>query len=350
MKKNRKNWLWLIVALAALGLLIKNVDPDKLKEAVSQMNWSKGLWALLIYFASQTLMAVRWQALLQVQGIRVGLFQTIRLVWMGLFFNNMMPGAVGGDLLKAWYITHHGGENDKVAAITTVFVDRIAGLAGMIAIGLIAERLSTEILMVPFMGHEIPVRYIIWTLMALFVIGSVIILSKRIRKFILPPTALEKLPFGHAIKKADAAVQLYRSHPISITIAVCLTIVIQCMGVAATWQLAWALGLTQITFIQCLSVLPIIWLISAAVPVPGGLGVMEYLFIPFFCRAIIPGVEAGSEMWDAAESQALALAFMNRLMICGASLPGGLVPVLGGHLPPQTEMQNEMEQMEAQEN
>ena len=35
----------------------------------------------------------------------------------------------------------------------------------------------------------------------------------------------------------------------------------------------------------------------------------------------------------AATGQAAALALLNRLMLCVCSLPGALIPILGGHLP-----------------
>jgi len=41
---------------------------------------------------------------------------------------------------------------------------------------------------------------------------------------------------------------------------------------------------------------------------------------------------------------AAALALLNRLMICTASLPGGLVPVFGGHLPKAEQMEAELAQ------
>ena len=41
-----------------------------------------------------------------------------------------MPGAVGGDLLKAWYVTKH--TDRKIAGVLSVFVDRLIGLVALV--------------------------------------------------------------------------------------------------------------------------------------------------------------------------------------------------------------------------
>ena len=151
---------------------------------------------------------------------------------------------------------------------------------------------------------------------------------------------LERLPAAKVLKKIDSAIRIYRSHIPTMFLALVLTGLIQGCSIVAVWMLTQALHLDEVTFIQCLTVLPIVWLISAAVPVPGGLGVMENLFVPFFVMAIDPE----GKMMDAAKGQAAALAILNRLMICFCSLPGMLVPIFGGHLPKAQEIEAEMEE------
>ena len=88
-------------------------------------------------------------------------------------------------------------------------------------------------------------------------------------------------------------------------------------------------------------------MLSAAVPVPGGLGVTENLFRPFFSAAILGASAASAAQVDQAAGQAAALALLYRIMYCACSLPGGLVPVFGGHLPKAQEMQAELEAADA---
>jgi len=79
------------------------------------------------------LSGVRWRILLQAQRITLGIADAVRLVFIGLFFNNIMLGSTGGDVAKAYYITRK--TDRKVEGALTVFVDR---LVGIVALALIA--------------------------------------------------------------------------------------------------------------------------------------------------------------------------------------------------------------------
>ena len=61
--------------------------------------------------------------------------------------------------------------------------------------------------------------------------------------------------------------------------------------IAAIWTFSQLLHLDMIMIVQTLTIMPIIWLISATVPMPGGLGVMKYLFFHFFPKQLIQPLE-----------------------------------------------------------
>ena len=71
--------------------------------------WSSldpSLFALgaLCYFLTVIIAGVRWWWLLRVIGTDVSLFETLRFTWIGVFFNAVMLGSTGGDVIKALYI------------------------------------------------------------------------------------------------------------------------------------------------------------------------------------------------------------------------------------------------------
>ncbi|MDA0842098.1 MAG: lysylphosphatidylglycerol synthase transmembrane domain-containing protein, partial [Planctomycetota bacterium] len=70
--------------------------------------------------------ALRWYLLLKAQGIRISYWNSLRLTFVGIFFNTFMPGGTGGDLVKAYYVWDSGSK--RAAAVTTVFLDRVIGL------------------------------------------------------------------------------------------------------------------------------------------------------------------------------------------------------------------------------
>ena len=68
--------------------------------------------------------------LLAMQGVTISLWESIRLTFLGHFFNFVVPGSVGGDLVKAWYINQHAQHVGVV--LVTIFVDRLMGLFEMV--------------------------------------------------------------------------------------------------------------------------------------------------------------------------------------------------------------------------
>jgi len=340
MKKRLRTLLWLSVAALALTYLAYKTPRDTFQQAMRGIGCSWAVSAVLLYLVAQTLLASRWILLLRVHDVSITLFQAIKLTYLGLFYNNFMPGAVGGDLLKGWYITHHSEKHQRLEAAVTVFVDRLTGLVGMVLVGALASLTAGPEVTIPIRGYPVQVRYLVWMIFLGLVVVSVIFLSRRVRHILLLDQLLDRLPAGRVLKKIDSAIRLYRSHIPTMLLALLLTGIIQGCSIVAIWMMTQALHLEQVEFLHCLTVMPIVWLISAAIPVPGGLGVMENLFVPFFVMAIDP---TGSAAVDA-RGQAAALALLNRLMICVCSLPGALVPVFGGHLPKAQEMEAELEE------
>ena len=333
MSRKAKTFIWLAVALAALLLLAYRTPKHDFHQAIVQVDWFWAVIAVVLYAIAQTGLAPRWVLLLRAQGVNISIFQAVKLTYLGLFYNNMMPGAVGGDLLKGWYITHHSEKDRRLDAAVSVFVDRLVGLVGMIIVGAIASLFVGSDLKIPIAGYLVPVRNLIWLVLVVLVIAAVIFFSRRVRKVLLLSHLLGRLPFAGFLHKIDSSIQTYRRHIGAMLAALLMTAAIQGMAIVAIWMLTQSLGLERVRFVQCLIIIPIVWLVSAAVPVPGGLGVIENLFIPFFSAAINPSDPT------AAIGQAAALALLNRLMLAASSMPGALVPLFGGHLPRVSEME-----------
>lgn len=328
MSKKLKVWLWITLALAALAFLVYRTPKATFAQAIQGMDakWVTG--AIFFYLSAQTLLATRWVFLLRVHGVHISRFQAIKLTYLGLFYNNMMPGSVGGDLLKGWYITQHSGAHQRLEAATTVFVDRLIGLIGMVIVGALAS-----LLIGPGLAyHGVQIRWLIWGLLGMMLLGSIVFFSRHIRRVLGISKLLDKLPFAQVLRQVDLAIRAYRTHVLTIVWALFLTAVIQGMSIVAIWMLTQSLKFDQVRFIQCLVIMPIVWTISAAIPVPGGLGVVENLVTYLFCLVI------NRQHPVEATGQAAALALLIRLLVCLCSMPGALVPILGGHLPKQSEL------------
>ncbi len=131
-------FLFLRIAVVAGGILwgvfwiSKGQRWVNLKHIFLQMNFWIFAVALGIFVFGQILVGLRWWLLLRTQSIFIGFWAAVKLHYLGLFYNNFMPGSVGGDLVRAWYITKH---SDKwFEAALSVFVDRLIGLLSTLII------------------------------------------------------------------------------------------------------------------------------------------------------------------------------------------------------------------------
>ncbi|HEV3440670.1 MAG TPA: lysylphosphatidylglycerol synthase transmembrane domain-containing protein [Gemmata sp.] len=74
---------------------------------------------------------VRWYLLVRALDLPFTIGTAFRLGLVGSFYNAFLPGSVGGDLVKAYYIAH-GQPGRRASAVATVIADRLVGLFGLI--------------------------------------------------------------------------------------------------------------------------------------------------------------------------------------------------------------------------
>ncbi len=134
MKKILATLLQLAVTVGLLIYLFH--DPAKrarMWEALQNADKHWVLIGLLIYSAVEVLGAWRWHLLLKVQGIHLSFWRVLQLFMIGVFFNVFLPGAVGGDVVKIYYLLKET-KGQQAAAFLTVLMDRLLGLIALIGI------------------------------------------------------------------------------------------------------------------------------------------------------------------------------------------------------------------------
>ena len=131
-KKSKNIFLFLRIAVVTAGIIwvivwVSRGDRwDKLTSIFHQMNLGIFAVTLGIFIIGLVIVGFRWWLLLRTQSIFIDLTAAVRLNFLGWFYNNFMPGSLGGDFLRAWYVTKH--TDKKFEAALSVFVDRIIGL------------------------------------------------------------------------------------------------------------------------------------------------------------------------------------------------------------------------------
>ena len=103
--------------------------------------------ALCLFFVNRVLTAVKWNLLLQHNGVKAGLLRLIRIMFESGFIGLAIPSGLGPDIVRLIQIKTHN--HDITAATSSVLADRIlailalAGLSGISTIacmGIIEEK------------------------------------------------------------------------------------------------------------------------------------------------------------------------------------------------------------------
>ena len=125
-----------VLAFSLLGLVIWQ-NKEKIREVFSRPLDLKLLaLALAVYFVAMIGTFVRWYFLVRVIEPRFKFSATVLLGFIGMVFNLVIPGAVGGDLIKAAYLVRM--RIRKTQAVASMVIDRILGLLGLFILAAIA--------------------------------------------------------------------------------------------------------------------------------------------------------------------------------------------------------------------
>lgn len=285
------------------------------------------LLAVLLFAPVPLLASIRLVWMLAIQNVRLRAWDAVKLTFAGNFFNFALPGSTGGDLYKAYYITHY--THHKTEAVTTVFLDRVVGLLGLmlLASAMFAfawNRIEWE----PAYRRSVAAALAaVWGGLALF---SILVFSRRLRHGIGLPRLATMLPASEQLLRIGRATVAMRQHWTLVALSLVITIALQLLVVWSAFLMARAMflkGTAELYFI-CV---PIGFLIQA-IPItpPQAFGVLEYAYVQFFARGALHGVNP--------ESAAVAFALAVRLIQLVWAVPGVLVPLLGAQLPRRDEL------------
>ncbi len=277
--------------------------------------WGWALAAVAVMLLQTPLGAIRWRMLLRVQGLRLSLLDSLRLTYIGWFFSSWMPGATGGDLVKAWYIARE--THRKAEAVTVVFLDRIIGVVSLALMGGLAVLYSLDDPRI-----RIP-QYVIAAIVAGVFVGTMVFYSRRLRRLVRLDALLTRLPAEHTIARVDRALFIYRRHPRIVVKAIAMSWLTQLVGLLATFFVALALG-GHMKFYHVVINMPVVWIGWSLIPVPGGFGVAETLAQQLFGPAVLGGA-AGRMTAPEAATLALAMILGYRVVQTLVSTPGGVL-------------------------
>lgn len=277
--------------------------------------------AFLFFLPAPLLQAVRLVWMLEIQGVGLSRWRAIKLTFAGNFFNFALPGTTGGDLIKAYYIARF--TQHKTEAVTTVFLDRVIGLLGLVILAGAMITIAWD----PRSFGKLATALL--GVVGVLALGGVFVFSRRLRHFIRLPQLAERLPGGEHLLRIGRAMVAIRQHPGLVAAALVNTVVLQAFVLVSSALMGRALGMDA-QFHHYFIYVPIGFLI-AAIPIspPQAFGVLEWAYVQFFAHTGLSTV-----------SQAVVFALAMRVVQLVYALPGVLVPLLGAHLPSAGELES----------
>lgn len=143
MKKNKtleitKNIFKVIVTFGALYWVTRKIDFLELKNALIDCDWGFLFLAFCSYAISQLIASSRLNSFFKAIKLFLTERYNFRLYQLGLLYNFFLPGGIGGDGYKVYFLKkEHNIKGRKV--LSAVFFDRLSGLwaLAMIICGLV---------------------------------------------------------------------------------------------------------------------------------------------------------------------------------------------------------------------
>ena len=275
--------------------------------------WLLALGVLVIGFTLH-FTVWRWWLLLRSQDIHLSFFVCHKLTFLGMFFNNMVPGATGGDLVKALYVARR--THKRTEAVITVLVDRVTGIVALALIAAFALLFRLE------QPEYRELALFVFGLLGALALGALVFFSHRVRRVLRVDDWAERLPGGQLLSRVDQAIFMYRYHKLTLLWAILLSfgsqLAIQFVVVlfAHAFHVTTRAGL-PLPLADYLVVLPVGFIVSAVPIFPGGWGLRETAFAVAFHFV---GVD---------RNPAVALSVMAGMMMALWSLLGGVYFLLG---------------------
>lgn len=288
-----------LVAAGLLALVLSKLGPAEVVSRLRGLEWAwvgaAGAIALLAVLVS----AWKWGLIVQRRDLPSGMPMLLSQYFIGLFFNNVLPGAVGGDVVRAW--EHGRVSEDLPASAASVLSERLmasASLGVTAAIGLaFVPRTPRTVLLVA-------------AVLAVDAGLALLFLDRRVCEGLARGMLRGRLEgAGRAVARAAAEVRRTLLDWRLAARVLAWSVAFQACVALVNWALFHALG-TPVGVAHCLLYTPMAFTVAMLPVSVSGLGVREAAYAYFFGLSGAP------------PAAAVACSALFFLVVGAVSLPG----------------------------
>ena len=302
MNKKITIFLKVIVSFGIISFLVNQVDFTKIIDILKNVDILIITYALIFLSIQVFVATLRWQFVLKCQNMSLDYKDTFQILWSGLFFNQVMPSSVGGDVIRGYYLKKQGVTLGK--ATLGVLMDRLFGMLGLVILVVASLPILFELV-------DEPIAHM-----------GVLLIALGISLVLLVAFFTDKLPgnFGHlklirgfyALSQGARHCIVKRYNGLIILI---ISILIHLISVVAVMIIALGLGL-NIEWRGFLLMVPLVGLMMVVPISIAGWGVREGVMV------------VGFGYLGVAPESALALSILYGLSMLVVALPGGIIWML----------------------
>jgi glycosyltransferase 2 family protein len=264
------NIVLIAVGFALLGLAIWT-NREKLRDVFPRkIDFRLFGLAFLINMVALVATFVRWFSLVRAVGLKIKLLDAIKLGFIGNVYNLVVPGAVGGDVIKAVFLSRAHPKN-KASAIASMVIDRILGLAGLFLLAGIAGLFA-----LPMANAQVKILIgLVWVLLIGGLVALFVLFTPQLYPLLDRLTA-KRRKLAKVVKELEIAASAYRSRWGLIVGCLVGSSCIHSLYVVGFYAVSRALfGDDLPTFAEHFLIVPLV-LFTTAVPLPfGALGLSE---------------------------------------------------------------------------
>lgn len=299
--------LKIVLGAAFLIWMVYSGKLDLSQIARSLSHWPELIAILILLYTQVAATAWRWNLLLKAQEIHFPYSRAMSLTMIGVLFNVVIPGAVGGDLMKAYYVTR-AAAGRKSPAATSILMDRVVGLQGLFLLSAVMVGLNFhELLGSPTTRH-------LGMLVVAGAAGGLILLYAAVSS---GAHIAEWKHVPGVVRNVFRALSEYHRRVSVIPVAIGISILahlLACLGYYLALRTVGAAG--GVSAADFFLLVPL-GLISTAIPIsPAGIGVGQAAFFALF------------HLLSASQATAAASAFTIFQMITLVIYLSGFVPYL----------------------
>lgn len=293
------------VSLLLIVWVVYLVDMRLMSQLIHRFDLGTFLLTISFILTAMMIGAWRWWQLARETGLVAPLSSVIHGYFVGLFFNNIMPVTVGGDVARTLFLSRRGHNFRQL--VSAAILDRWFGLLSVLLTVIGAA------LMRPNVIGESQITLIVASVVLLLIMGGcfwLMLSTMRLREF-QARYGVPKWVTDWLISQSSDFISCHQSFKF-IFLILALSLISQGCIATAYFVIGQFLGM-PIVFVDYLVIVPAIMLAQTLPISLAGLGVREAASVWIFVAA------------GASEQHAVFLSLMMLFVLWIVAAPGGIV-------------------------